>query len=120
MLGIFGSPTWRTVTGGSREYVAKLAERLRAGGNEIRTGTKVTSIAETNEGVEVTDGNGRTERFDAVVVATHPAQALAMLAAPSRTQAEVLSALPYSRNTARLAPQRVVSGKRGSVRVDLG
>ncbi|HEY9565633.1 MAG TPA: FAD-dependent oxidoreductase [Nocardioides sp.] len=102
MLGIFGSPTWRTVTGGSREYVAKLAERLRAGGNEIRTGTKVTSIAETNEGVEVTDGNGRTERFDAVVVATHPAQALAMLAAPSRTQAEVLSAMPYSRNTARL------------------
>ena len=54
MLGIFGSPTWRTVTGGSREYVARVA----AGIDEIRTGTKVTSVLETADGVELTDGNG--------------------------------------------------------------
>ena len=28
MLGVFGSPQWRTVTGGSREYVAAVAARL--------------------------------------------------------------------------------------------
>ena len=54
MLGVFGSPQWRTVTGGSREYVARVAATLQ----EVRVGTKVTSVTETPSGVEVTDGNG--------------------------------------------------------------
>jgi predicted NAD/FAD-binding protein/DUF1365 family protein len=98
MLQIFGSPQWRTVTGGSREYVEKVAARLP----DVRTGTKVTSVLETPTGVEVTDGNGHVETYDAVVVATHPGQALAMLAQPTGTQRDVLSAMPYSPNTAQL------------------
>ncbi len=98
MLGVFGSPTWRTVTGGSQEYVARVGAALQ----EVRTGTKVTSVLETPTGVEVTDGNGAVITYDAVVVATHPSQALAMLAAPSPAQREVLSALPYSPNVALL------------------
>ncbi|MET0998013.1 MAG: DUF1365 family protein [Marmoricola sp.] len=98
MLQIFGSPQWRTVTGGSREYVAKVAARLP----DIRTSTKVTSILETPTGVEITDGNGQVDTFDAVVVATHPGQALAMLAEATEAQRDVLSAMPYSRNTAQL------------------
>lgn len=98
MLGVFGSPQWRTVVGGSRTYVARVAEAI----DEIRTGTKVTSILETQDGVEVTDGNGAVATYDAVVVATHPDQALAMLAEPTRAQAEVLAAMPYSANTALL------------------
>jgi predicted NAD/FAD-binding protein len=39
MLQVFGSPTWRTVAGGSKEYVARVA----AGLDDIRVGTKVTS-----------------------------------------------------------------------------
>ena len=98
MLGIFGSPQWRTVTGGSHQYVAAVAAHLQ----EVRTGTKVTSVLETEDGVEVTDGNGEVTLFDAVIVATHPGQALAMLAEPTATQREVLAAMPYSRNTALL------------------
>ena len=98
MLGVFGSPQWRTVTGGSRQYVAAVAARL----HEVRTGTKVTSVLETTEGVEVTDGNGALRVFDAVVIATHPDQALAMLAVPTSAQRDALSAMPYSRNTALL------------------
>ncbi len=98
MLGVFGSPEWRTVTGGSREYVDKLASALP----DVRTGTKVTSISETADGVQVTDGNGRVASYDGVVVATHPDQALSMLAAPTPAQSEVLSALPYSANVALL------------------
>ena len=37
MLGVFGSPQWRTVTGGSQEYVERVAARLP----DVRTGTKV-------------------------------------------------------------------------------
>src|SRR6478735_7513390 len=98
MLQVFGSPQWRTVTGGSREYVERVAARLP----DVRTGTKVTSVLETPRGVEVTDGNGVVETYDAVVVATHPGQALAMLAEPTPLQRELLGAIPYSPNVALL------------------
>jgi predicted NAD/FAD-binding protein len=98
MLGVFGSPEWRTVTGGSATYVAAVA----AGLQEVRLETKVTSVRELADGVEVTDGSGATTRFDAVVVATHPSHALAMLESPTDLQREVLSALPYSSNPALL------------------
>ena len=94
MLQVFGSPQWRTVTGGSRTYVDKVA----AGLHEIRTGTKVTSVLETPTGVEVTDGNGVVEAYDAVVIATHPGHALAMLAEPTPAQREVLGAIRYTHN----------------------
>ena len=40
--------------------------------------------------------------YDAVVVATHPGHALAMLAEPTAAQREVLSAITYSPNVALL------------------
>ncbi|MGH3308617.1 MAG: NAD(P)/FAD-dependent oxidoreductase, partial [Nocardioides sp.] len=98
MLRVFGSPTWRTVVGGSREYVARVA----AGLDDVRIGTKVTLVRDTGSNVEVTDGNGAVTTVDAVVVATHPGPALAMLAEPMPEQREVLAAIPYSDNTALL------------------
>jgi uncharacterized protein len=98
MLQVFGSPTWRTVVGGSREYVARVA----AGLDDVRVGTKVTSVRDTGSGVDVTDGNGAVTTVDAVVIATHPGPALAMLAEPTPEQREVLAAIPYADNTALL------------------
>ncbi len=98
MLQIFGSPQWRTVAGGSREYV----ERIVAGIHDVRTGTKVVNVHETADGVELTDGNGLVETFDAVVIATHPSHALSMLAAPTQAQREILGAISYSHNVALL------------------
>ncbi|MGA8847301.1 MAG: DUF1365 family protein [Nocardioides sp.] len=105
MLGIFGSPQWRTVTGGSHSYVSKIGAALSSGAHEIRLGTKVTSVLETTgpdgqEIVELTDGNGEVTTYDAVVIATHPGQALSLLAEPTDLQRELLSAMPYSPNTA--------------------
>lgn len=98
MLGVFGSPTWRTVTGGSRTYVERIAALLP----DVRTSTKVTALEETAQGVAITDDNGRTDVYDAVVVAAHPHQALAMLTRPTTAQQEVLGALVYTPNTAQL------------------
>ena len=98
MLSVTGSPQWRTVVGGSREYVARVA----AGLDDVRVGTKVTSVRETADSVEVTDGNGVTTAYDAVVIATHPDQALAMLQEPTSAQREVLAAIPYADNLALL------------------
>jgi predicted NAD/FAD-binding protein len=98
MLRIFGSPTWRTVVGGSRQYVDRVAADL----DDVRVGTKVTSVRDTGHVVEITDGNGAVTSVDAVVIATHPDQALAMLAEPTSAQRKVLSSIPYSPNTALL------------------
>ncbi|GAA1159133.1 FAD-dependent oxidoreductase [Nocardioides aquiterrae] len=98
MLSVTGSPRWRTVTGGSHEYVRRVAAALP----DVRIGTKVTSVLETADGVEVTDGNGEVARYDAVVIAAHPAQALAMLAEPTDLQRELLGAITYSPNVALL------------------
>ncbi len=66
------------------------------------TSTKVVNVVETSRGVEITDGNGRTELFDAAVLATHPGQSLAMLGEPTAAQREILGGFPYSANQAQL------------------
>ncbi len=98
MLSVFGSPEWRTVTGGSGTYVAAVG----AGLQDVRLDTKVTSVREVADGVEVTDGSGTTTTFDAIVIATHPSHALGMLEDPTDLQRELLSAMPYSSNPALL------------------
>ena len=54
MLGVFGSPPWRTVTGGSPDYVEAVAARLARGPHRHQ----VTRCSRRPTGVEVTDGNG--------------------------------------------------------------
>ncbi|MDP9845063.1 NAD(P)/FAD-dependent oxidoreductase [Streptosporangium lutulentum] len=94
MLAVSGSPRWRTVTGGSRGYVEKIAKTLTA----VHTSTPVRALRRTGEGVELhADG---VRRFDAAVVATHPDQALRLLAEPTPAEREVLGAFRYSRNLA--------------------
>ena len=114
MLTVFGSPTWRTVTGGSHRYVDALA----AGIADLRVSTPVQTVVETAAGVVVTDAHGNEDLFDSVVIATHPHQALAMLAEPTRAQRVVLSAIPYSSNVAQLHTDESVlprsSGARAS------
>ena len=98
MLGVFGSPT----VAHRHRRLRRVRRAWRARLHEVRAGTKVTSVLETADGVEVTDGNGAVHLYDAVVIATHPGQALAMLAEPTAAQREVLAAMPYSHNTALL------------------
>ncbi len=89
MLAVSGSPTWRTVTGGSRSYLELLVKGLP----DVRTNTPVRSVARTSDGVLI-DG----QPYDAVVIATHPHQALAMLADPTDLEREVLGAITYTSN----------------------
>ena len=97
MLTVYGSPVWRTVVGGSAVYVTALAARL----DEVRTGTHVSALLRVPDGVRITTASG-VRTFDAAVVATHPDQALALLAAPSAAERAVLGAIPYATNVARL------------------
>ncbi|SIS19025.1 NAD(P)/FAD-dependent oxidoreductase [Williamsia sterculiae] len=98
MLTVTGSPTWHTVTGGSRQYVDRILATL----DDVRLGTAVTGVRRDRDGVEITDGDGRTQRFDRVVVATHPDQALELLTDPTRAERAVLGAFGYTPNVALL------------------
>lgn len=97
LLGVSGSPQWRTVTGGSRTYVDKLAATLP----DIRLASPVIGVRRHADGVELTAGTAgtvTTETFDAVVIATHPAQALGMLTDASPAERAALGGMPYSVN----------------------
>lgn len=108
LLGLVSSINWRTVTGGSRHYVRKLAAAL----SDIRTGVGVRAIHRDAGGVSLRDSHGQVERFDQVVLAVHADQALALLEAPSDEERRLLSPFRYSRNLAvlhrdeRLMPRR--------------
>ena len=96
MLSVFGSPTWRTVVGGSANYVEAIVTRI----DEVHAGVPVTSVQRVADGVAVTAGATRV--FDAAVIATHPDQALLMLAEPTAAERDVLGAIPYCANHAQL------------------
>ncbi|MGW4227516.1 NAD(P)/FAD-dependent oxidoreductase [Streptomyces bauhiniae] len=95
MLSVTGSPVWRTVTGGSRSYVDRVAAEVQ----EVRTSAQVRTILRHADGVDITTRDGTTDSYDHVVVAVHPDQALRLLGDASADEKEVLGAFRYSHNT---------------------
>jgi predicted NAD/FAD-binding protein len=96
MLSVTGSPQWRTVEGGSRRYVERIAARL----GEVRLAAPVRSVRRHPGGVQILDASGAETSFDAVVIATHPDQALSLLDAPTGAEKDVLGAFGYTTNQA--------------------
>ncbi len=94
MLSVAGSPQWRTITGGSRIYVERLAKELHA----VHTATPVRSVSRSAGLVEIHDDCDDVARFDRVVMATHADDALRLLAYPTTRERAVLSAFGYSTN----------------------
>lgn len=96
MLSVGGSPKWRTVSGGSARYVELVGKEIPA----VRVATPVRALGRVTEGVEIRDAGDGVEVFDAVVVATHPDQALGLLTAPTDAERKVLGSFRYSLNSA--------------------
>jgi predicted NAD/FAD-binding protein len=93
-LEVKGSPVWYTILGGSARYVERAAKGLTA----VQTSTPVRSVTRVGSGVEIRDDSDSVERFDGVVIATHPHQAMRMLTAPTQTERDVLGAIDYTVN----------------------
>ncbi len=89
-------PKWRTVTGGSRQYVKRLLEDFRG---QLRLNSKITAIEPGPREVLLTLADGSTETFDSVVVAAHSDQASAMLPDWAKDQKAILDMIPYEMNT---------------------
>ena len=96
LLQIFDRPAWRTVSGGARSYVRKLAEQLA----DVRVACPVSAVTREAAGLRVTHARG-SDHYDQVVMACHSDQSLAILGyTASDAQREVLSAIRYQPNRA--------------------
>ncbi len=94
-LDVSGRPQWRTIRGGSREYIGPLSARFA---NRIRLGAAVEAVRRHDEYVELDVRGCDRERFDHVVLACHSDQALRMLSDASATERMILGAIPYQEN----------------------
>ena len=96
LLQVFDRPMWRTVKGGGREYVWRLAAQL----DDIRLSCPVHAVQREGARLKLTHAGG-SEVFDQVVMACHSDQALAILGfTASDGQRAVLSAIRYQPNRA--------------------
>lgn len=113
LLTIAGQPIWRTVVGGSRQYVRALVAPFA---DRVRARTPVRSIRRGPRNIEITLEGGATECFDRVFLATHADQALALLEDPSVEERHALSAIPYRANLAVLHHDDSVLPRRHAAR----
>jgi predicted NAD/FAD-binding protein len=95
LLQVNDRPQWRTVAGGSRRYVEKIAATLP----DCRLNTPVRSVRREAGAVLVDDGS-RIETFDAVVLATHAPTTLSLLSDASDAEHAILGRVRYQPNTA--------------------
>ncbi|MEP7116960.1 MAG: FAD-dependent oxidoreductase [Acidobacteriota bacterium] len=95
LLAVTGQPVWRTVVGGSGRYVERIAETL---GDGVHVGLPVRRVTRTASGVTLELDGEPPQSADAVVIATHADEALALLGDPSPEESAALGAFGYSRN----------------------
>jgi len=97
LLNIRNRPQWRIIDGGSREYVSALTAPFR---DRIRLSEAVLSVRRFPGHIELFTSAGITESFDHIFIACHSDQALAMLSDATRTERDILGAIPYQKNEA--------------------
>ena len=112
LLQVSGRPIWRTVRGGSREYVSRLTEWFA---DRIETGRPVLAVERVGGGVRV-HGTDGARLFDDVVLACHADQALTLLGSTaSRRERALLGAFRYTHNLAVLHTDASLMPRRRAV-----
>lgn len=98
LLSVGGRPAWRTVTGGSREYLRRVADDFAG---TIRQSTPIQKVQSTRDGVRVWSDSGEVGLFDHVVMATHADTTLSILGSDATSkEREILGAFRFQRNRA--------------------
>ncbi len=107
LISVNNRPQWRTIKGGARNYVKKIAATL----DDVRLNSHIASVARQNGKVILKSG-ANEEQFDHVVFACHTDQAIELLADMDDATKTILREIPYQPNTAilhtdaSLLPQR--------------
>lgn len=94
LLQVNDRPQWRTVLGGSRQYVEKAARGIR----HIHLSSPVESVERKENGrIELVVG-GNTLEFDKVIFATHAPVTAKILRNKTQKESAVLGAIEYESN----------------------
>ena len=96
LIGFGNGKPWRTVVGGSMTYVDRIIERLPE--DALVAGDPVVDIRREHDSVTVTNLSGRSERFDAVIMATHADVSLTLLNDADATERKALGLFDYTTN----------------------
>lgn len=104
-------PKWRTVSGGSRNYVDKVAGLLRS---RLKLDTPVERISRFGEKVRVELPGGESEVFDEIILATHSDTALSLLSDEFEDKKFLLRSVRYRPNTIYLHRDKSLMPKRKS------
>jgi predicted NAD/FAD-binding protein len=112
LLEIVNRPVWRTVDGGSREYVKRLTQGYR---DRVLLSTPATSVHRQDGAVFIESDDDSCRRFDHVVIASHADQALSLLSDANTLERRWLGAIRYSQNRAVLHSDRRLMPKRKRV-----
>ncbi len=94
--GLGGAVQWRTVTGGSRQYVEKVSNFL---GSRVKLNAAITAV-ENGGLVRLADGSA--VEYDQVILATHSDEALALRSDADDQTRDLLSSIRYAPNKAYL------------------
>lgn len=97
LLQAFNRPAWRTVRGGSREYVARIQKAFTG---RISSGDPVVSVRPDGDGSRVVTQGGHSERFDGVLLACHADDARRIVGASDARVHELLASFRYAQNEA--------------------
>ncbi len=111
LIQLANRPQWRTVIGGSREYIQRMQNAIQ----HVHTATPVTQVERTANGVSLAGPSGPLGEFDEVVMAAHADQTLAALKTPSAAETQILGAFGYQANDAYLHTDTRLMPKRRAV-----
>lgn len=96
LLNLVDRPQWYVIPGGSRSYIAPLLAGIPP--ERIRLNAGIARVHRDAGQVTLETVDGRSERFDQVILACHSDQALALLAEPTAQERSILGAIPYQMN----------------------
>ena len=112
LLGASGQHEWRTVKGGSIEYVSRLKKELIRAGVDVRLATPVTAVFRQPGQVEVISKGFGPEVFDEVIFATHSDISLSILSDATPIERAALEAVRYQPNEMVLHADTTIMPKR--------
>ena len=97
LLDFTGRPQWRTVSGGSRQYITRILSQLK---KPPRTGVHITGLRRHAGGVMLSIAGEGEVWYDRVVMAAHADQSLELITDASDAEREILGAFDFQPNTA--------------------
>ena len=95
MLQVDDRPQWRTVKGGSYQYVEPMTRDFR---DHIHLGMPVSKVRRRDSYVLLSFADGSEQTFDEVILATHADQSIRLVEDMDEEERQILEKFPYQDN----------------------